>query len=44
VRDPFLQGLAGELGNGLAFSAGDGSGTLTQGCSDPERNLALRYL
>ena len=32
MRDPFLQGLAGELGNGLAFSGGDGSGALTQGC------------
>jgi hypothetical protein len=39
VRDPFLQGLAGELGNGLAFSGGDGSGARTQGCGDPERNL-----
>jgi len=39
VRDPFLQGLAGELGNGLALSGGDGSGALTQGCGDPELNL-----
>jgi len=39
VRDPFLQGLAGELGNGLALSGGDGSGALTQGCGDPERDL-----
>ncbi len=33
VRDPFLQGLAGELGNGLTLSGGDGSGALTQGCA-----------
>jgi len=39
VRDPFLQGLAGELENGLALSGGDGSGALTQGCGDPESDL-----
>jgi len=31
--------FAGELGNGLALSGGDGSGALTQGCGDPELNL-----
>jgi len=39
VHDPFLQGLAGELGNGLALAGGDGSGALPQGCGDPERDL-----
>jgi len=33
--DPFLQGLAGELGNGLALAGGDGGGALTQGSGDP---------